>query len=47
MINDKEYWNKRFISGDWDANNGKEQTLFHYKVLLESYTGLVKKRNIL
>lgn len=43
MINDKEYWNKRFISGDWDANNGKEQTLFHYKVLLDHIPDWLKK----
>ena len=35
MINDREYWNKRFISGDWKANNGIEQCLFHYNVLLD------------
>ncbi len=28
MINSKEYWDKRFVSGDWIDHGGREQTLF-------------------
>lgn len=29
-INSEEYWDKRFKSGDWDAAEGREQSLFFY-----------------
>jgi len=34
-INSKEYWDERFGSGDWDEKEGREQSLFFYRVALE------------
>ena len=33
-INSKEYWDERFGSGDWDEKEGREQSLFSYKLAL-------------
>ncbi len=33
-INSKEYWDERFGSGDWDEKEGREQSLFFYKLAL-------------
>ena len=33
-INSKKYWDERFGSGDWDINEGREQSLFFYSVAL-------------
>ena len=33
-INSKEYWDKRFNSGDWDEKNGPSQSLFFYNLAL-------------
>jgi SAM-dependent methyltransferase len=34
-INSKEYWDERFESGEWETNKGREQTFFHYEILLK------------
>ena len=33
-INSKEYWDERFGSGDWEKNEGREQSLFFYRLAL-------------
>ena len=32
-INSKEYWDKRFASGDWEDKGGNRQTLYFYELL--------------
>jgi len=34
MINSKEYWDERFSSGDWEQKEGREQSLFFYRIAL-------------
>lgn len=33
-VNTKEYWDKRFKTGDWDNNLGEEQSRFFYNIAL-------------
>lgn len=35
-INSKEYWNSRFLTGDWDNNQGREQTTFFYRIAINN-----------
>ncbi|KAF5083925.1 Trans-aconitate 2-methyltransferase [anaerobic digester metagenome] len=44
MINNDEYWDERFSSGDWVENKGNEQTLFHYNILLNYMPRWLKKK---
>ncbi len=39
LINSKEYWNKRFATGDWEEKGGNHQTHYFYELL---YTLLPK-----
>lgn len=34
-INSEEYWDGRFRSGDWDEKEGREQSLFFYRLALK------------
>ena len=34
-INSRQYWNQRFMSGDWDQNMGQEQTYYFYSLLMK------------
>lgn len=33
--NSQQYWNERFLSGDWDKNMGQEQTYYFYSLLMK------------
>lgn len=33
-INSVDYWEDRFASGDWNANQGKKQTAYFYRLLM-------------
>ena len=34
ILNDKDYWDNRFKTDDWDNSFGREQTLFFYKIAM-------------
>lgn len=36
-INSEEYWEERFASGDWEAKEGREQSLFFYNVATQNF----------
>ncbi|MBQ7959785.1 MAG: glycosyltransferase [Clostridia bacterium] len=36
-INSGEYWEERFASGDWDKNEGREQSIFFYEVAVKNF----------
>jgi len=36
MINEKDYWNKRFQSRDWEKKSGREQSKFFYELAIKS-----------
>lgn len=37
IINSEEYWEERFASGDWEKKEGREQSLFFYKVATANF----------
>lgn len=41
-INTQEYWENRFQTGDWDMNEGEEQSTFFAKVAEEAFPGWLK-----
>lgn len=41
--NSKEYWNKRFETGDWDAQGGKEQSLFFAQIAYSIMPDFLKR----
>jgi glycosyltransferase involved in cell wall biosynthesis len=41
-INSKEYWNKRFASGDWAEKGGNSQTQYFYNLLLDKLPESIK-----
>lgn len=36
-INSEEYWENRFSTGDWEEKQGREQSLFFYRVALNNF----------
>lgn len=42
-INSKEYWNERFSTGDWEEKQGREQSLFFYRLALELFPRWLKE----
>lgn len=36
-INSEEYWENRFLTGDWEEKQGREQSLFFYDVALNNF----------
>ncbi len=36
-INSGDYWEKRFASGDWDLNEGREQSIFFYELAVNNF----------
>ena len=49
-INSKEYWDFRFGTGDWEKKQGREQSLFFYRLALELFPDWfcedIKKNNL-
>ncbi|HFL3605261.1 TPA: glycosyltransferase [Clostridioides difficile] len=41
--NSKEYWNRRFITHDWEKNNGREQSIFFYRLAISLIPEWIKK----
>ena len=41
-INSKEYWDKRFASGDWKEMGGNNQTQYFYNLLLDNLPEKIK-----
>ena len=42
-INSKEYWDKRFATGDWEKSGGNNQTLYFYELLYALLPKHIKK----
>lgn len=36
-INSEEYWEERFATGDWERKQGREQSLFFYRVAMSHF----------
>ena len=36
-INSEEYWENRFATGDWEEKQGREQSLFFYRVAISHF----------
>ena len=42
-INSKEYWDERFLTKDWEKNNGKGQSLFFAKIAHSAMPAFFKR----